>query len=179
MGAAAHLLAASGGDPAAAAPRLRALEGMLQAGLYMVQARGVGLDSARVGQGCGAAAGWLVGWLVAGSGRACACADRPASPLASTPLLPAFTPPPPHRPQLGASREHEYEADRLALELGAAAGLADPRSLAAGARATLAQFLRMEAQAGGGGLAAPPGAPDNPMSTHPAAANRLKRLALV
>ena len=72
--------------------------------------------------------------------------------------------------QLAQSRHHEYEADRLALALGGAAGM-DTRTLAGGAADVLRRFMALEG--GGGGASA--GA-DSPLSTHPAAANRLRRL---
>ncbi len=54
--------------------------------------------------------------------------------------------------------------------------------LAGGAQQTLQQFMRMEAGPGPpalGGLSGLREQPDNPLSTHPAAVNRLRRLAAV
>ncbi|GAB4816593.1 hypothetical protein N2152v2_003639 [Parachlorella kessleri] len=82
--------------------------------------------------------------------------------------------------QLGQSRRHEYEADELALHLGSHAGM-DRKWLAGGAQQTLQQFMRMEAAPGPalGGVSGLREQPDNPLSTHPAAVNRLRRLAAV
>ena len=69
------------------------------------------------------------------------------------------------------SRRHEYEADQLALSLAlAGAGLSREATLQ-GAAATMRMFMRME---GAGGAAAP----DDLLSTHPAATNRLRAVGL-
>ncbi|KAL4424955.1 hypothetical protein ABPG77_009684 [Micractinium sp. CCAP 211/92] len=78
--------------------------------------------------------------------------------------------------QLRQSRQHEYEADQLALALGSGAGM-NRGALFYGAEDVLRKFMQMEA--GSAGASLPPGAPqgDSPLSTHPAAVNRLRRLS--
>lgn len=79
--------------------------------------------------------------------------------------------------QLRQSRQHEYEADQLALALGAGAGM-DRGALFSGAQDVLRKFMRMEAGSAGMQVALGGHQPqgDSPLSTHPAAANRLRRL---
>ncbi|KAL4434295.1 hypothetical protein ABPG75_000736 [Micractinium tetrahymenae] len=77
--------------------------------------------------------------------------------------------------QLRQSRRHEYEADQMALALGAGAGM-DRGALFSGAQDVLHKFMKMEAAGPAGALPLGAAQGDSPLSTHPAAVNRLRRL---